>query len=165
MKNLIGLIIAILVVTNLNAQSIYSELRDGLVDKNYESFSLLDPTKEVKPNSAEALIISEDYMAQVTTYTVPDFPSVEVKKQVENAIKHELITQDYKHQESNGEMLVSYLIFNREGTLQGDFSEDEAYGLDKEEYEVKKGTLLISIIDKESGATVCGCCTTTFYKS
>ncbi|WP_296623438.1 DUF4136 domain-containing protein [Marivirga sp.] len=92
-------------------------------------------------------------MASITAYAVPVFPSMEVKKQVEHAIKHELITEDYKHIKSGGEMLVSYLIFGKDGQLQGDFTENE-YGIDKDVDEVKKGTLLISIIDKESGSTV-----------
>lgn len=153
MKNLIGLIIGILFVTNLHAQKIQTELRDGLIDKNYKSFSLLDPTKEAKPNTKEAVIIGEDYLATVTSYSEPDFPSMEIKRQVEHAIKHELITQDYKHVKSGGEMLVSYLIFGKDGKLHGDFN-DGKYGMDKEEYELKKGTLLISVIDKESGSTV-----------
>ncbi len=158
MKNLTGIILAFLFVANLNAQSVYTELRDGIIDKGYESFSLLDPTmkdKEGKSNKEQAVIISDDYMASVTAYTTPDFPSVEVKKQVEHAIKHELITNDYKHKKQGGEMMVSYMVFGKDGSLTGDFTDNEAVAVDRNrEYDVKKGTILISIIDKESGETV-----------
>ncbi|MBK6264472.1 DUF4136 domain-containing protein [Marivirga sp. S37H4] len=156
MKNLLVLFLAFLFVANANAQTIYTELRDGVIDKDYDSFSLLDPTKKAEPNTKEAVIISDDYMTSIVTYTDPDFPSQDVKKQVEHAIKHELITDDYKHKKSGGEMLVSYLVFGREGTLKGDFTDDdELIGIDRaEEHDVKKGTLLISVIDKESGRTV-----------
>ncbi|GAA5041259.1 hypothetical protein GCM10011506_42810 [Marivirga lumbricoides] len=155
MKNLLGLFFAFLFVANVNAQTIYTELRDGVIDKDFDSFSILDPTKKPESKTKEALIISDDYVASITAYTDPNFPSPEVKKQVEHAIKHELITDDYKHKKSGGEMLVSYFIFSKDGKLRGDFTENEMTSIDRaEEFDVKKGTLLISVIDKESGQTV-----------
>ncbi len=155
MKNLIGIILTFLIVLNVNAQNIHTQLSDGIIEKDYESFSILDPTKKAEPNSKEAMIIADDYMASVVTYTVPDFPSTEVKNEVQHAINHELITDDYKHVKSGGEMLVSYAIFGKDGSLKGDFTDNEAIDPDGVEiHKVSKGTLLISIIDRKSGDTV-----------
>ncbi|WMN11084.1 DUF4136 domain-containing protein [Marivirga salinae] len=137
---------------NLNAQNIKTEIMDGLVDKNYESFSILNSDKKVEPNTKESMIISSDYMTSIITYTEPTFPTLAVKNEVEDAIRHELIASGYDHKKSGSNMLVIYSILSKNGEIKGDFADENES--DIEEYDVSKGTLIISIIDRESGETV-----------
>ncbi|HET8859585.1 DUF4136 domain-containing protein [Marivirga sp.] len=152
MKNLIVFITAFFIISNLNAQDVQTELRDGIIDKDYESFSILNSEMELAPDTREAMIIADDYMAEIITYTDPIFPSLGVINEVEDAITHELIAAGYKHEKSGADMVVIFSIYSKDGKISGDFNNDDYSSIEK--YDVSKGTLLISIIDRESGATV-----------
>ena len=152
MKNLIGVILGLLIVSNVNAQQVQAELRDGLIDKDYDAFSILNSNSNIKPNTKEAMIFSDDYMAGIITYTGSSFPTVAVRNEIEDAIRHELIADGYNHQMSGSEMLVIYSIFSKKGEVIGDFANNDRAS--SETFDVGKGTLIISIIDRESGETV-----------
>jgi len=155
MKFLFSLILGFFYLSNLTAQDIKTELKDGIIDKDYKAFSILNTDQKFEPESQEALILSSDYMTSIITFTDPDYPSPTLKDEVENALRHELISQGYAHKKSGAKMLVAYSIYNRDGIIKGDFTEnDRNEVMANEEYKVKKGTLLISIIDKESGQTI-----------
>lgn len=152
MKFLIGLFLGVIFFSNSNAQNIQTELMDGIVDKNYESFTILKNDKNLEPNTREGMIMSSDYVTRIITFTEPNFPTSEVKNKVEDAIKHELIAAGYDHKKSGSNMLVLYSIFSRDGELIGDFNDDD--NINTEKVNVDKGTLIISIIDRETGETV-----------
>ncbi len=152
MKYLIGLILGFLMVSNVHGQNIQTELMDGLVDKNYGSFSILNSDKKIEPNTKEAMILRGEYFTNIVTYTSPTFPSLAVKNEVEDAIRHELIAAGYDHEKSNAKMLVIYSVLNKNGEISGAFNDENK--ADIETIEVGKGTLIISIIDRESGSTV-----------
>lgn len=230
MKDLTAIFLALLFATSLNAQSVYTELKDGLIEKDYETFSFLkmgyekddmtqkdskkqgyesdqnqndkarhgntgntdmkknkntkqkDQMKEAqtgktsqnkmgKSGSDEPRNWSnghqddrvgqkdktQEYFSAILVYTNPEFPDKKTKKTVKHAIKHELISQGYEMDDSNPDFLVSYVVFNEEGKITGDYGNDNnnVAGIDRaEEYEVSEGTLLVSVVDSESGETV-----------
>lgn len=152
MKTLTGLILGIFFVSSINALNIQTELQDGLIDKNYESFSILNSDGKIEPNTKEAMIFNDDYMAGIITYTDPMFPTIAVKNEVEDAIRHELIAAGYDYELSGSKMLVIYSILSENGEIAGDFADENNSNV--ESYDVEKGTLIISILDRDSGETV-----------
>jgi|GEM_PF-6066719 hypothetical protein len=152
MKFFIGLILGVLFFSNTNAQNVQTELMDGLVDKNYESFSIINSDQKMEPNSQEAVILNSDYMTSIITYTEPTFPTLAVKNEVEDAIRHELIAAGYDYEKSGSKMLVIYSILSDDGKISGAFDEENKESI--EQIKVGKGTLIISILDRESGETV-----------
>ncbi len=102
---------------------------------------------------------TQEYFSAILIYTDPEFPDWQTKRTVKHAIKHELISEGYEMDEENPDFLVSYLVFNKDGKLKGDFVEDDenlaATTIDTpEEFDVSEGTLLVSVIDRETGETV-----------
>jgi hypothetical protein len=156
MKKIISLILSIsLVSIGLQAQ-VYTEQADGLRNEDYETFAFLDQSKSYQKSSKEMLIIDSPSMRSIWVYNDPAYPSPDVKKQIERSIKQEMISEGFKMDDKDADLLVSYIVFSKDGTLKGNYrDEDQLPNMQTvEEYEVDRGTLFVSIADKESGEIV-----------
>ncbi len=160
MKKLLGLFfIGLFVSISVTAQEIYSEETDGLIEGDYDSFKIMDMQKRSQAGSVEAVVIEGEYVQSLLVYNDPNFPTSEIKSAIGHAIKHELINQDYEMAEDKPDLLFTYLVYGKEGRLTGEFSDPNYPGIDEgtdrnNTYEMKKGSLLISAIDVETGETV-----------
>ncbi|MBL3654861.1 DUF4136 domain-containing protein [Fulvivirga sediminis] len=138
------------------AQRIYSEKSTGAITDNYKTFALLDPQQPAETGSAEALVIESDNMQSVWVFTNENYPGEEVKKSIETSIKQEFIESDYKFKANNPDILVSFMVFDKEGKIKGHFDDNTTTaGIETPEtIEFDKGTLLITVTDYKSGKTV-----------
>ncbi|UII27921.1 DUF4136 domain-containing protein [Fulvivirga maritima] len=138
------------------AQRIYSEKSTGAINGNYETFALLDPQQSADPGSAEALVIESDNMQSVWVFTNENYPGADVKNSIKTSIKQEFIERDYDFNTNNPDLLVSFMVFDKEGKIKGHFNDNTATAGVKtpETIEFDKGTLLITVTDYESGKTV-----------
>lgn len=85
------------------------------------------------------------------------------KAQIREAVRNEMMAVGYEFDDNAPDLVVNFRVFDKAATISGpqDFGDDywgaanykDVAGADGP-YEVEAGTLLISLIDKESGAIV-----------
>lgn len=81
-----------------------------------------------------------------------------LKQEIRDAVSHELEARGYKEEEMNPDLVVNFRVLDEPATLRG----YDSYGTtaqmsgrdDVQTYEVEAGTLLVSLLDRESGDLV-----------
>jgi len=153
MRKLFFLLSTFILSVSAFSQDIYiSELDAQLSDKNYETFQFIDMKAAEASKSPEAVIYGKSGLSTyMTTVWEADYPSENTSETIQHSIKHELVSKDYDMTYKNPDFYVTYGVFKKEGSVKGDFDYDNE---SLEARKVKKGTLMISIIDAESNKTV-----------
>lgn len=85
-----------------------------------------------------------------------------LKQEIRDAVSHELEARGYQEDETNPDLVVNFRVFDEPATLRGYDSYGTGYwsGVqmtareDLETYEVEAGTLLVSLLDRETGDLV-----------
>ena len=84
-----------------------------------------------------------------------------LKAEIREAIEHEMIAHGYELNRTNGELMVNFRVFDEPTEYTG-FEDNNSYWQGQElvergerrTYELEAGTLMIDIIDKETGKLV-----------
>lgn len=85
-----------------------------------------------------------------------------LKQDIREAVEYELEARGYKQDETNPDMVVNFRVFEEPTTLKGYESYGTGYWTGEQirepdelqTYEVEAGTLLISLLDRESGEII-----------
>lgn len=151
MKYLFSLILSSLLFVNQTQAQVYSESRKG-IEKEFETFKLLNPGNQYEEESAEAVIIRDPYFQEMLVFASTQYPDKQSKEDLTQAVQHEMISEDFDWVASNPDLYVSYVVFDGQGTLKGNFR--DVNNRPTQEYKVKEGTLMISVIDSDTGKAV-----------
>lgn len=84
-----------------------------------------------------------------------------LKAQIRTAIEHEMIAQGYTMDRTNGELMVNFRVFDKPTEYTG-YEDNNSYWQGQElrergerrTYQLEAGTLMVDIIDKETGKLV-----------
>lgn len=153
MKNLIFTLAFAGLCFVMQAQDVYTQKQAGIIEKDYETFSFVDQSKKSTMDKQDLLVFDDPYMTSIWVFSDPAYPDAKSKAGIKKAITQELISKGYKKVEKGADMLVSYTVFKSDGDITGNFIDDNgnAFPNTNEEIAIKKGTLLISILDRKTG--------------
>ncbi|UII32624.1 DUF4136 domain-containing protein [Fulvivirga ulvae] len=117
---------------------------DERLDTSFEKYETFGWTSSAKSASAE------DFLNDVA-----------LKSAIRDAIKYELDVRGYDMAGANPDLLINFKVFEKPTQFQGYTGHEEVLGNDevREEedfrtYNLKEGTLLIQMLDKEKGTIV-----------
>ncbi len=136
----------------LHAQDVYTQKQPGLIEGNFKTFSFLDQNKKSTMDQHDLLIFEDPFMTSVWVFHDPKYPDAKTTANIQKAITQELIRKGYKKVDKGADMLVSYTVFSKDGTIRGNFMNDsgDLFPDTNDELAIKKGTLLISLLARKT---------------
>lgn len=139
------------------AQQIHTEKAAGSIDKTYRTFAFINPNDDQEPGTQEAVIIESENMQSIYIFADEKYPGTEANESIKTSIKQEMIDRDFKYSPKHPDVLISYMVFNREGNIKGDFDNraEPTTGIERPEtMQADRGTLLITATDYNTGKTI-----------
>ena len=137
----------------LQAQNVYTIKQPGLTEGDYTTFSFLDQNKKSTMDKQDILVFDDPFMTSIWVFNDPKYPDAKSNANIQKAITQELIRKGFKKVDKGADMLVSYSVFSNDGNVKGIFKDDNG-DIVSDIYEttaIKKGTLMISLIDRKTG--------------
>ncbi|MBK5278185.1 MAG: DUF4136 domain-containing protein [Bacteroidia bacterium] len=137
----------------LQAQNVYTLKQPGLIEGDYKTFSFLDQNKKSTMDKQEILVFDDPFMTSIWVFNDPKYPDAKSNADIQKAITQELIRKGFKKVAKGADMLVSYSVFSNDGNVKGIFTDDDGdtFSDIDETIAIKKGTLMISFIDRKTG--------------
>ncbi len=155
MKNLIFTLAFVGLCFVVKAQDVYSQRQPGIIEENYKTFSFIDQSKKStkdKKDKQELIVYEDPFLTRIWLFSDPAYPDTKSNASIKKAITQELLRKGYKKVDKDADMLVSYTVFKSDAEIPGNFTDDNgnAFPNSTETVKVKKGTLLISIMDRKN---------------
>ena len=152
MKKLLTILMLFGVCCALHAQNVYTQKQPG-IEGEYKTFTFLNRNDKSSMDKQDLLVFDDPYMTSIWVFGDPKYPDTNTNTNIQDAITQELIRKGYKKVKKGGDMLVSYTVFAKDGAIKGGFvnNKGDAYPNTNEDISIKKGTLMISIIDRKTG--------------
>ncbi len=137
----------------LQAQNVYTLKQPGLNEEDYKTFSFLDQNKKSTMEKQDILVFDNPFMTSLWVFYDTKYPDAKSNANIKKEITQELIRKGYKKVDKGADMLVSYTVFKDDGNVTGNFTDDygDTFPESKETIAIKKGTLMISLIDRKTG--------------
>ncbi len=153
MKNLIFTLAFITLCFAIQAQDVYTQKQSGINDGDYKTFYFLDQSKKSTMDKQDLIVFENPYMTHVWVFSDPKYPDAKSNATIKKAITQEFISKGYKKVDKGADMLVSYTVFKTDGDITGNYIDNNggAFPNTNETIAIKKGTLMISIIDRKTG--------------